>query len=247
MNAVRIRNMLVFPVLCVLLIAACKKNESMIGNKNIPITETYQPNGLKYLALGDSYTIGEGEKAEYTYPFQVEEMLEKEGFGFSTIKVIAKTGWTSSELINAVRQENIGQASFDIASLLIGVNNQYQGQTLDQFKKELIELIELTLGFLGNNNQKTLVLISIPDWGVTTFGQSAIKPQDQITKEIDAFNKVVKQEVSKYGLHFINITDSYRENGGLTENLMIDGLHPSKNIYSEWALQVSEVFKKSFN
>ena len=116
----------------------------MIGNKNIPITETYQPNGLKYLALGDSYTIGEGEKAEYTYPFQVEEMLEKEGFGFSTIKVIAKTGWTSSELINAVRQENIGQASFDIASLLIGVNNQYQGQTLDQFKKELIELIELT-------------------------------------------------------------------------------------------------------
>ena len=216
----------------------------MIGNKNIPITETHQPSGLKYLALGDSYTIGEGEKAEYTYPFQVKEMLEKEGFGFSTIKVIAKTGWTSGELLNAVRQDNIDQDSFDMASLLVGANNQYRGQTLDQFKKELIELIEFTLGFLGNNSKKNLVLISIPDWGVTSFGQSAIKSQNQITKEIDAFNKVIKREASKYSLHFINITDSYRENGGLAENLLTDGLHPSKNIYSEWALQVSKVFKE---
>ncbi|EPR66736.1 SGNH/GDSL hydrolase family protein [Cyclobacterium qasimii] len=214
----------------------------MIENNNIPITKT-QTDGLKYLALGDSYTIGEGESAENTYPLQVVKMLEKEGFNFSSIKVIAKTGWTSGELLDAVKPEDIGEGSFDIASLLIGVNNQYRGQTLDQFKKELIELIVVTRGFLGDNNQKNLVLISIPDWGVTSFAQSATKPQHQIKKEIDAFNAVIKDEASKHGLHFINITDRYRENGGLAENLVTDGLHPSKYIYSQWALQIREIFK----
>ncbi|WP_339922920.1 GDSL-type esterase/lipase family protein [uncultured Cyclobacterium sp.] len=214
----------------------------MIENNNIPITKA-QTDGLKYLALGDSYTIGEGERTENSYPFLVEKMLEKEGFNFSFIKVIAKTGWTSGELLDAVNQENIGANSFDIASLLIGVNNQYRNQTLDQFKKELIELIVITQGFLGDNNQKNLVLISIPDWGVTSFAQSAAKPQHQIKKEIDAFNAVIKDEASKYGLHFLNITNSYREIGGLEKNLVTDGLHPSKHIYSQWAYQIREVFK----
>lgn len=241
-NVISFRNRLLIFAGSLLLSASCKSEELMSEKKNIKIIKT-QLTEIRYLALGDSYTIGEGEKTENTYPHLVEKLLESDGYKFSTVSVIAKTGWTSGELLDAVNQKDIGANSYDIASLLIGVNNQYRDQTLEQFRKELIELIVITQGFLGDNNQKNLVLISIPDWGVTSFAQSTAKPQHQIKKEIDTFNAVIKDEASKYGLHFINITDSYREKGGLEKNLVTDGLHPSKHIYSQWALQISEVFK----
>ena len=199
---------------------------------------------IKYLALGDSYTIGEGEKSENSYPLQVVELLGREGFSFSNTKIVAKTGWTSGELLEAVEKENIIPNAFDFASLLIGVNNQYKGQPLEQFKADLAKLIEITLPYVGHQKDK-LVLISIPDWGVTSFGQSGIRPTDQIAKEIDAYNEVVRLEALAYGLSFINVTDSYRNRGGISENMVADGLHPSRFIYREWAFFISEKIKES--
>jgi lysophospholipase L1-like esterase len=199
---------------------------------------------IKYLALGDSYTIGEGEKSENSYPLQVAEILKSEDFSFSNTKIVAKTGWTSGELLEAVEKENITPNAFDFASLLIGVNNQYKGQPLEQFKADLTKLIEVTLPYVGHQKDK-LVLISIPDWGVTRFGQSGIRPTDQIAKEIDAYNEVVRLEALAYGLSFINVTDSYRIRGGISENMVADGLHPSRFIYREWAFFISEKIKES--
>jgi lysophospholipase L1-like esterase len=221
----------------------CTPNEIMVENKN-RIDAEKKLKDLKYLALGDSYTIGEGERSENSYPIQVTELLEREGFLFSTTKIIAKTGWTSGELLKAVEKENIMPDSFNFASLLIGVNNQYRRQTLAQFKVELTKLIEITLPFVGDQKDK-LVLISIPDWGVTSFGQSGIRPTDQIAKEIDAYNEVVRQEALAYGLPFIDITNSYRSNGGISENMVADGLHPSRFIYRDWAFFISEKIKES--
>lgn len=221
----------------------CATNEIMVENKN-RIDAEIKLKDLKYLALGDSYTIGEGEKAENSYPMQVVELLEREGISFTTTKVIAKTGWTSGELLEAVEKENITPNAFDFASLLIGVNNQYKGLPLEQFKADLVTLIEITLSFVGHQKDN-LVLISIPDWGVTSFGQSGIRPTDQISKEIDAYNEVVSQEALRYGLPFIDITDSYRSNGGISENMVADGLHPSRFIYRDWAFFISEKIKES--
>ena len=215
----------------------------MSEKKNIKINKT-QLTEIRYLALGDSYTIGEGEKTENTSPHLVEKLLESEGYKFSTVSVIAKTGWTSNELLEAVVQKNIQADSYDIASLLIGVNNQYRDQTLEQFRKELIDLIEITSNYLKNKQQKNTILVSIPDWGVSQFAQSVKKPKEQIRREIDSFNEVIQQEASNYGLDFINITDQYRKNGAHPLNLVADGLHPSKNIYEEWALHLSKAFKK---
>ena len=221
----------------------CTTNEIMEGNKN-RIDAEKKTIGIKYLALGDSYTIGEGEKTENSYPMQVVELLGREGFSFSNTKIVAKTGWTSGDLLEAVEKENITPNAFDFASLLIGVNNQYKGQPLEQFKADLTKLIEVTLPFVGYQKDN-LALISIPDWGVTSFGQSGIQPTDQITKEIDAFNEVVRQEALSFGLSFINITDSYRAKGGVPENLVADGLHPSRFIYRDWAFFISEKIKES--
>jgi lysophospholipase L1-like esterase len=221
----------------------CTTNEIMEGNKN-RIDAEKKTIGIKYLALGDSYTIGEGEKTENSYPMQVVKLLEREGFSFSSTKIIARTGWTSGELLEAVEKENILPDAFDFASLLIGVNNQYKGQPLEQFKADLVTLIEIMLPFVGNQ-KGNLVLISIPDWGVTSFGQSGIRPTDQIAKEIDAYNEVVRQQAVAYGLPFIDITNSYRSNGGISENMVADGLHPSRFIYRDWAFFISEKIKES--
>ncbi|WP_339901146.1 GDSL-type esterase/lipase family protein [uncultured Cyclobacterium sp.] len=229
------------PIAYLLILSACNYNQKMLGNKNNATNES-PTRAINYLALGDSYTIGEGETTQNAYPWKIAKILANEEIKFNT-KVIAKTGWTSSELLQALSQEKIAPNSYDIASILIGVNNQYRGQSTEQFHEELIELIETTQSFL-KSSKKHIVLVSIPDWGITRFGQSSKKPQDQISKEINAFNRVIIQEATKYGLPYINITESYRENGGNAENMVEDGLHPSRYIYKEWAFQLSKIFRE---
>lgn len=230
------------PIAYLWILSACNLNQKMLENKNNATNES-PARAINYLALGDSYTIGEGEVTQNTYPWQITKILANKGIKFNP-KVIAKTGWTSSELLQALSQEKIAPNSYDIASILIGVNNQYRGQSTEQFQKDLVELIETTQSLLGHSIQSRIVLISIPDWGITPFGQSHEIPQDQISKEINTFNRVIIQEATKYGLPYINITESYRENGGTAKNLVEDGLHPSRYIYKEWAFQLSEIFRE---
>lgn len=197
---------------------------------------------FSYLALGDSYTVGEGEKQEYTYPEQVARILKKEGWTFSKTQILAKTGWTSGELLEATIAQGLKEERFDFVSLLIGVNNQYRGQSPEQFQKDLRDLIDLCQVLVGRNTSRIAVL-SIPDWGVTPFGQNGPQEVNRIAAEIDLLNQIIKKETSKMGIAYLDITESYRSKGGLSAHLVADGLHPNQYIYQDWARALAPFVK----
>ena len=197
---------------------------------------------IRYLALGDSYTIGEGEKRAHTYPEQLVRILTGEGWLFAPPRILAKTGWTTGDLLQATEEQRLLDERFDAISLLIGVNNQYRGQPFHQFQEELNALIDLSLVLVNGAGQR-LVLLSIPDWGVTPFGQNGPQSVSQIAAEIDSYNAYIRESASRRGLQFVDITTNYRSIGGLPENLVADGLHPSRYIYSDWARALSRIMK----
>ncbi len=202
-------------------------------------------NNLRYLALGDSYTIGEGVLPEYSYPQQTRERLLKYNLNIEAIKIIAKTGWTSGELLDAIDLEDFGDKRFDLVTLLIGVNNQYRGQPIGQYETDLKKLVTFALGRTKNRNNRVTV-ISIPDWGVTQFAESENKNPDLITREIDLFNKVNQKVAADFGVNYLDITGHYGNIGGLGKNLVDDGLHPSASVYGQWAVELSETIYQNF-
>lgn len=215
--------------------------------ENIPKTNPeFISSEFSYLALGDSYTVGEGEVPEFTYPMQAGRVLRNEGIHFSEIQIIAKTGWTSGELLAALKNKNLKPGSFDFVSILIGVNNQYRGLPLARFKEELKELITISLDLL-NGKSNRLVLISIPDWGVTPFGHSSPQEKADISREIDAFNQVVKQQAVDFNIPYLEITESYRSTGGFAEHVAEDGLHPNRHIYAQWASALTSIIKQAIH
>ncbi len=189
------------------------------------------------LALGDSYTIGEGVDEADRFPNQVVMMLHSKGIYFEKPKIIATTGWTTDELMNAIEKENI-KDTFDFVTLLIGVNNQYRGRSLDNYRKEFVELLDLAVKFSGGQKDHVIVL-SIPDWGVTPFAEG--RDRKKIAEEIDSFNAVNNEEALKQGTHYINITSSTREHASWVVN---DGLHPNMQEYAIWAAEVNSVIQK---
>lgn len=195
---------------------------------------------LNYLALGDSYTIGEAVPEEGRYPNQTVELLKADHIVFKKPLIIAKTGWTTDELAKGIELANIGGNTYDIVTLLIGVNNQYRGRDLDNYKGEFKALLEQAIQFANGKPQRVVVL-SIPDWGITPFGQSSNRDLKKVSEEIDAFNQA-KQEISSLlGVHYIDITEDYRAVGG--EEIMVahDKLHPSEKVYGRWAKKLHEV------
>ncbi|MDN3686772.1 SGNH/GDSL hydrolase family protein [Cyclobacterium jeungdonense] len=225
---------------CSLLIS-CINQDSM--HSPSPKSETSEsPKEISYLAMGDSYTIGEGEKPENTYPKQVVRILEKEGWTFSKTQILAKTGWTSGELLEATIAQGLKEERFDFVSLLIGVNNQYRGQSPEQFQTDLLHLIDLCR-LLVNGNTSRIAVLSIPDWGVTPFGQRGPQEINRIAAEIDLFNQIIKRETSKMGIAYLEITESYRGKGGLSAHVVADGLHPNQHIYSDWARALASIIK----
>ncbi len=183
----------------------------------------------KYLALGDSYTIGESVKASERYPNQLVLRLKEQGFNFSKAKIIAKTGWRTDDLISAIETEQI-KDTFQLVSLLIGVNNQYQGKPIKQFEKELRQLIDLAIGFAGNDTTRVF-LVSIPDYGYTPFGK---KNQQQISKEISIYNGLTKQIALEYSIAWYNITPISQLGIENPQLIAEDGLHPSGKMYAQW-------------
>ncbi|SHN28400.1 Lysophospholipase L1 [Cyclobacterium lianum] len=198
----------------------------------------------RYLALGDSYTVGEGVPQEDSFPYQTGHLLEKAGVPITNIDIIARTGWTSGELLQEIRQRNLSPGAFELLSLLIGVNNQYRGLSLEQFETELKQLIETSLD-LTNRGRAGMVLISIPDWGVTPFADSGTREKASISREIDAYNQIVKKLAADFQIPYLDITDRYRAIGGKPVNLAPDKLHPSGQIYAAWADLLSKVFQKA--
>jgi lysophospholipase L1-like esterase len=185
----------------------------------------------RFLALGDSYTIGEGVLVSDRWPVQLVERLRRANRPFDEPQIIAVTGWTTSELLSAIaRQRPIGP--FDLVSLLIGVNNQYRGRGLGEYGQEFPQLLEESIALAGNRPQNVLVL-SIPDWGVTPF--AAGRDRAQIATEIDAFNEINREASSRVGVHYVDVTPSSREAAADRSMWTGDGLHPSAKLYTRWA------------
>ena len=190
---------------------------------------------LNYLALGDSYTIGEMVAAEQSYPNQVAALLNKKGRHINPPTIIAKTGWRTDELIQGIANANLVQ-KFDIVTLLIGVNNQYQNKDTAIYRAEFIQLLKTSIA-LAKDNKHHVFVLSIPDWGVTPFANG--RNLEKIAAEIDAYNHINKEESKKAGVNYINITSLYREIGDAPTYLAEDKLHPSGKMYEKWAKLVA--------
>jgi lysophospholipase L1-like esterase len=192
-----------------------------------------------YLALGDSYTIGEQVPFYDNFPNQTVQLLRAH-FGqekqFASAEIIAKTGWTTDELLVQISLTNF-LPQYDVVSLLIGVNNQYRGYSLDVYKTEFTTLLHKAIAFSGGKNNRVFVL-SIPDWGVTPF--AAERDASKIATEIDAFNLACKEIAEHHGCTFIDITTSQRVDGANAEFLAEDKLHPSGKEYGKWAAKLFE-------
>ena len=192
-----------------------------------------------YLALGDSYTIGETVPANENFPNQTVQLLRKAGFDFKSSEIIAKTGWTTDELQNAISKHTF-HPPYDFVTLLIGVNNQYRGRTVEDYKPEIESLLKQAIKFAGNENNHVIVL-SIPDWGVTPYAEG--RDRKKIAEEIDAYNAVNKTFAEKYKVHYIDITPGTREAANDPTLLANDGLHPSGKEYAKWAEKVSAMIQ----
>lgn len=188
-----------------------------------------------YLALGDSYTIGELVSLKENFPYQLVQLLQQENIKVADPVIIAKTGWTTDELAMAIREANINE-TFSFVTLLIGVNNQYRGRAIENYKKEFTDLLNQALLFANGHSQHVFV-VSIPDWGVTPFAEG--KNRNEIAEQIDAFNLANKTISEAHRVHWLDITDSTRANGNNKEFLAEDGLHPSAKEYTVWAKRLA--------
>jgi lysophospholipase L1-like esterase len=194
-----------------------------------------------YLALGDSYTIGEQVPVKENFPHQAVQLLHKQHIEVADPMIIATTGWTTDELAASIREHNIKE-TFSFISLLIGVNNQYRGRSVENYKEEYTQLLNSAIAF-ANNKPEDVFVLSIPDWGATPFADG--RDKEKIAREIDAYNAACKQITLAYKCHFIDITPSTRENGHKTEYVAGDGLHPSAKEYTIWAQMLANEVRKT--
>lgn len=191
---------------------------------------------IRFLALGDSYTIGESVPNDSRWPAQLKNKLIQRGYECDTLSIIAATGWTTSDLINAIEQSNI-QDTFNLVSLLIGVNNQFNNRSIEKFAIEFEELLLKAIEFANNINHHVFVL-SIPDYYFTPWGQ--LYGSQTISDDIENFNQRKKTIAKTYGVPYIYVTDISRN--GLNEPSLVasDGLHPSGKQYKQWTQRIIE-------
>lgn len=185
---------------------------------------------FRYLALGDSYTIGESVEEGERFPNQLAALLANEGITVE-VKTIARTGWTTDELWQGIQAETLSPP-YDMVSLLIGVNNQYRGRSIEEYREGFVFLLNKAIEYAGGNIRR-IIVFSIPDWGVTPFAYG--RDTTKIATEIDAFNQVNLEESQKAGVHYVDVTPISRlalNDKGLIAS---DGLHPSGSMYAQWA------------
>jgi lysophospholipase L1-like esterase len=188
---------------------------------------------LRILALGDSYTIGESVPVEQRWPVQLAALLRKRGLPVAEPQIIAKTGWTTDELSAAMDAATL-TPPYDLVTLLIGVNNQYRGREVDNYRGEFRALLDRAIDLAGDRPDRVLVL-SIPDWGITPFAREKQRDATTVAAEIDAYNAVNREEAQRSGIAWVNITPMTREAATDSTLLAEDGLHPSGRDYARWA------------
>lgn len=196
-----------------------------------------------YLALGDSYTIGEQVPSAENFPNQTVALLKQSGVDVADPVIIATTGWTTDELAAAIAEKDI-KDTFSFVTLLIGVNNQYRGRSIENYQQEYTQLIEKAIAYAGGNPDRVFVL-SIPDWGVTPFAEG--RDREQIAKDIDAFNKAKRMITANYKCNYLEVTESTRFHGNSEDYLVADKLHYSGKEYAIWAKHLAPMINRELN
>jgi lysophospholipase L1-like esterase len=170
----------------------------------------------------------------------LQQKLVAEGIKIEAPQIIARTGWTTDELMNGIRQAN-PQGQFDLVTLLIGVNNQYRGRDTAEYRRQFRELLNIAIGYAGNKAEHVIV-VSIPDYAITPFGLT--RDMAKISREIDWFNRINLQETRKTQAAYVDITPISRRGLGEPQLVAADGLHPSGEMYREWVELLLPVAKK---
>jgi lysophospholipase L1-like esterase len=196
-------------------------------------------NYYTWLALGDSYTIGESVPVYDNFCYQATQQLRKDGFNFQAPEIVARTGWTTEELHAAIERTQLLPA-YDFVSLLIGVNNQFRGNPLDGYKVEFEKLLKRAIQFAGGKSTRVIVL-SIPDWGATPF--SGGRDPEKIASEIDEFNNANRAIADNHNVFYIDVTPYSREATHNSDLVASDGLHPSGEEYTRWANKIVAIIK----
>ncbi len=223
---------------------SCSKTISPVPADTVvdaPANTTTMPvsaNTISYLALGDSYTIGQSVDQKEAFPYQLSAKLA--GKGLQNPTIIAQTGWTADNLIAAINSSGISSNKYDMVTLLIGVNDQYQGLSQTNYRAKFVQLVNTAITFAKGNKTRVFV-VSIPDYGVTPFANGA---EATIGPLIDQFNAINKEESDKAGVNYINITPISK--GAATDKslIAIDGLHPSAGMYALWVNAITPVVIK---
>jgi lysophospholipase L1-like esterase len=197
---------------------------------------------LHYLALGDSYTIGEDVPAHARWPVQLVEKLRKHDVAIDDPQIVAVTGWTTDELSAGMDQANLA-SSYDLVTLLIGVNNQYRGRSAGEYRRQFHTLLLRAIA-LANHRAERVVVVSIPDWGVTPFGHASGRDVAKITHELDVFNAIARDEATHAGARFVNITGISRDHAWFVAS---DKLHPSGSQYALWTAVIEPVVRAALH
>ena len=218
-------------LLCVLIVSSCATQKS----------ESMDKDGFVFLALGDSYTIGESVNVDERWPVQLAHRLRKDSIKVDPV-IVATTGWTTDELISGIAGANL-EGPYDYVSLLIGVNNQYRGYPVDQYEKEFKKLLNQAIEFAGGNPYNVMV-ISIPDYGMTPFAKKKILDEEKIATELDNYNAIAEKISKLRDVKFFDITPISREAKENPSLIASDGLHPSGKMYEMW---VDKMYDHVFN
>lgn len=193
---------------------------------------------LHYLALGDSYTIGEAVAAHERWPAELVQRLRRDGVMFDDPRIVAVTGWTTDELAQGMDAASLTPA-YDLVTLQIGVNNQYRGRTADDYRGQFIGMLTRAVTLAGGHAAR-VVVVSIPDWGVTRFAHELGRDRTRIAAELDAYNTIARDESHRAGARFVDITDISRAHPDLVAD---DGLHPSAAQYALWVEAIEPVVR----
>ena len=201
-------------------------------NLNTPRESPYS-----FIALGDSYTIGEGVNEDERWPNQFVDVAYENGVDFDQPMIIAETGWKTYDLLNAINQTNFTK-KYDYISLLIGVNNQFNSRPIDEFEEDLNKLMDEMKRIKKNDG--SIIIISIPDWGYTPFGESS--DMSDISEQINLFNSSLRKFATTNGLKYVDVTEISRRGINEPDLITNDNLHPSGIMYLEWAKKIYNIW-----
>ena len=238
-------------VIILFFLLACQKPEMKLSAMPSTPVDTMSdtiilPNPViykTYLALGDSYTIGQSVAVNERFPVQTVTLLNSPNVKFSQPEIIAQTGWTTGNLLSRLDNTPPLKTQYDIVTLLIGVNNQYQHRTQEEYAQQFTALLEKSIHYAGDSNSHVIVL-SIPDYSVTPF--AAGSNRELTAKQIDSFNSINKNISEQYGVNYLDITGDTRQASTNLSLVANDGLHPSGTEYAVWAGKLAPMIRTLF-